>query len=165
MFAPRTRPLILPLLLLLSGSPGAEETSLLRVFLLDGTTLTSFGEYTRAGDRIVFSMPMGATSGGTPRLQLVSLPERTVDWRRTDRYRDSVRAAHYAAMQGESDFAVMTGEVARVLNEIALTNQPAHRLRLAQQARAQLAEWPDRHFGYRAREVREIAELLDETIA
>ena len=164
-FAPRTRPLILPLLLLLSGSPGAEETSLLRVFLLDGTTLTSFGEYARVGDRIVFSMPMGATGGGTPRLQLVSLPERTVDWRRTDRYRDSVRAAHYAAMQGESDFAVMTGEVARVLNEIALTNQPAHRLRLAQQARAQLAEWPARHFGYRAREVREIAELLDETIA
>ena len=60
-FAPRTRPLILPLLLLLSGSAGAEETSLLRVFLLDGTTLTSFGEYARVGDRIVFSMPMGTT--------------------------------------------------------------------------------------------------------
>jgi hypothetical protein len=164
-FAPRTGRLILPLLLLLSGYPGAEETSLLRVFLLDGTTLTSFGEYARVGDRIVFSMPMGTAHSGTPRLQLVSLPERTVDWRRTNRYRDRVRAEHYAALQGESDFAVMTGEVARVLNEIALTNQPEHRLRLAQQARAQLAEWPGQHFGYRAREVREIAELLDETIA
>ena len=56
MCAPRTRLLILPLLLLLSGSPGAEEASLLRVFLLDGTTLTSFGEYARVGDRIKFSM-------------------------------------------------------------------------------------------------------------
>jgi hypothetical protein len=164
-FASKTRALILLLLLLLSVSVRAEETSLLRVFLLDGTTLTSFGEYARVGDRIVFSMQMGTTPGGSPRLQLVSLPERSVDWRRTDRYRDGVRATHYAAVQGENDFAIMTGEVARVLNEIALTTQPAHRLRLAQQARGQLAEWPARHFGYRAREVREIAALLDETIA
>ena len=44
----------------------------------------------------------------------------------------------------------MTGDVARVLNEIALATQPAHRLRLAEQARAQLTEWPASHFGYRA---------------
>ena len=110
-------------------------------------------------------MPLGAAADGTPRLQLVSLPERGVDWSRTDAYRDAARSAQYAAAQGESDFALMTGDVARVLNEIALTKDPAHRLRLAEQARAQLAEWPARHYGYRARDVREIAALLDETIS
>ena len=59
----------------------------------------------------------------------------------------------------------MTGDVARVLNEIALAKEPAHRLRLAEQARAQLAEWPAQHYGYRAKDVREIAALLDETIS
>ena len=159
------RVLILVAIALLSVSARADETSLLRVFLLDGTTLTSYGEYARVGERIVFSMPLGAAADGTPRLQLVSLPERGVDWSRTEAYRDTARSAQYAAAQGESDFALMTGDVARVLNEIALTKDPAHRLRLAEQARAQLAEWPARHYGYRARDVREIAALLDETIS
>ena len=59
----------------------------------------------------------------------------------------------------------MTGDVARVLNEIALASDPAHRLRLAEQARAELAEWPAQHYGYRAKDVREIAALIDETIS
>jgi hypothetical protein len=159
---------LLPLLVsivLSATSAHGEETSLLRVFLVDGTTLTSFGEYARVGDRIVFSMPLGSGREGIPPLQLVSLPERHVDWARTDAYRATARAAQYAAAQGENDFAVMTGDVARVLNEIALAKDPAHRLRLAEQARAQLAEWPAKHYGYRAKDVREIAALLDETIA
>ena len=49
--ASRTHPFILAVLLLVSVSAGADETSLLRVFLVDGTTLTSFGEYARVGDR------------------------------------------------------------------------------------------------------------------
>jgi hypothetical protein len=159
------RALIVLAITLLSVSARADETSLLRVFLLDGTTLTSYGEYARVGDRIVFSMPLGAVPGGSPRLQLVSLPEGGVDWTRTDAYRDAARSAQYAATQGEGDFALMTGDVARVLNEIALTSDPARRLRLAEQARAQLAEWPARHHGYRARDVREIAALIDETIS
>ncbi len=150
---------------LLSVSACADETSLLRVFLLDGTTLTSYGEYARVNDRIIFSMPLGAGADGSPRLQLVSLPAHNVDWTRTNAYRDVARGAHYAASHGENDFAVMTGEVARVLNEIALASDPAHRLRLAEQARAELAEWPAQHYGYRAKDVREIAALIDETIA
>jgi hypothetical protein len=159
------RALVFASIALLSVSARADETSLLRVFLLDGTTLTSFGEYARVGDRIVFSMPLGAAPDGTPRLQLVSLRAQGVDWTRTDAYREAARSAHYAAAQGESDFALMTGDVARVLNEIALAADPAHRLRLAEQARAQLAEWPATHHGYRAKDVREIAALLDETIS
>ena len=159
------RALILLSILLPPVSAHAEEASVLRVFLADGTTLTSFGEYARVGDRIVFSMPLGSGREGNPTLQLVSLPERNVDWTRTDAYREAVRSAQYAAAQGENDFALMTGDVARVLNEIALAKDPAHRLRLAEQARAQLTDWPAKHYGYRAKDVREIAALLDETIA
>ena len=96
---------LLPLLLsivLSATSAHGEETSLLRVFLVDGTTLTSFGEYARVGDRIVFSMPLGSGREGIPPLQLVSLPERHVDWARTDAYRETARAAQYAAAQGEN---------------------------------------------------------------
>jgi hypothetical protein len=159
------RVLVLFSVVLSAASAHADETSLLRVFLVDGTTLTSFGEYARVGDRIVFSMPLGSGREGIPALQLVSLPGRNVDWARTDAYRETARAAQYAAARGENDFALMTGDVARVLNEIALAKDPAHRLRLAEQARAQLADWPAKHYGYRAKDVREIAALLDETIA
>ena len=165
MLVSTVRALIVLSILLAPVSAHAEEASLLRVFLVDGTTLTSFGEYARVGDRIVFSMPLGSGRDGIPPLQLVSLPERNVDWTRTDAYREAARSAQYAAAQGENDFALMTGDVARVLNEIALAKDPAHRLRLAEQARAQLTDWPAKHYGYRAKDVREIAALLDETIA
>ena len=91
------RTLILLSITLSSVPARADETSLLRVFLRDGTTLTSYGEYARVGDRIVFSMPLGVGSDATPPLQLVSLPDWRVDWNRTDAYREAARAVQYAA--------------------------------------------------------------------
>ena len=38
-------------------SAAAEDATLLRVFLNDGTSLVSYGEPARVGDRVVFSMP------------------------------------------------------------------------------------------------------------
>jgi hypothetical protein len=149
---------------LLAAPLRADDRPLLRIFLLDGTTLSSFGEYSRVGERIVFSMPLGEADGA-PRLQLVSLPAARVDWLRTDRYRETARSLHYAVTQGEHDFALLTGEVAAALNEIALMADPVRRLQLAERVRRQLAEWPSQHYGYRAREVREIAALLDEAIS
>jgi len=143
----------------------AAETPLLRVFLNDGTTIACYGEYARAGGRIVMSVPLGQDEDGRPRLQLVSLPEDQIDWARTERYRDASRAAQYAATRGEQDFTAMTAEVARTLNAIAATPDPARQLDLAEQARRQLATWGRDHYGYRAREVAEIAALLDETIS
>jgi len=143
------------------GSPGP----LLRVFLTDGTTIACFGEYARADGRIIMSVPLGERDGGAPRLQLVSLPEDRVDWPRTERYRESSRAAHYAATRGEHDFTAMTAQVADTLNAIAVTGDPARQLELAEQARRQLAGWGRDHYGYRAREIAEIAALLDETIS
>ena len=94
----------------------AEIAPLFRLFLLDGTVVTCLGEYARVGERVVFTLPLSA-EGAT---ELASLPAARVDWTRTDQYADSLRAARYADSRGESDFADLAGDVARILNEIAL---------------------------------------------
>jgi hypothetical protein len=150
---------------LASAGAVAAETAVGRVFLLDGTTLGCVGEYARVDDRIVFSMPFGTEPDGQPRLELVTLPAERVDWEKTDRYRDAVRAASYAETRGEADFTLMTAEVARALNDIAFTQDPARKLALAEDARQRLMGWPGEHFGYRANEVRDIVALLDEAVS
>jgi hypothetical protein len=142
----------------------ASDATLFRLFLHDGSTVVSFGEYARVADRVIFSMPIGGPVD-EPRLHVVSLPEHVIDWNRTDRYAASARSQHYAETRGEEDFLQLTNEVARVLNEIALSTDRSRALAYAQQARAALADWPRNHFGYRERDVREIVALLDESIS
>jgi len=146
------------------SAQAATDATLFRLFLRDGSTLVSFGEYTRVEDRVVFSMPVGG-SPDDPRLQVVWIPAASVDWPRTDRYAASARFQHYADTQGEEDFAVLNNEVAQVLNDIALSTNRSRALAIATQARAALAEWPRQHHGYRQDEVREIVALIDESIA
>jgi hypothetical protein len=143
------------------------NVTLFRVFLNDGTAVVSYGEYARVGDRVVFSMPIGAVSAGPPGLNLhvVNIPAAAVDWTATSKYAESARFAHYIATNAESDYAALTGEVAGVLNSVAFTKDPETRLNLAIQARRRLASWPRDHYGYRAGDVRQILGLLDETIS
>jgi hypothetical protein len=142
----------------------AADATLLRLFLTDGTSLVSFGEYARVGDRVIFSMPAGGPVE-QPRLQVVTIPAAAVDWTRTDRYATSARYQQYAETRGEADFAQLTNDVARVLNDIALTTDRSRALALAEQARKSLLEWPRTHLGYRQQDVREIATLIDESIS
>ncbi len=139
------------------------DAALFRVFLLDGRVLTSYGEIARVDTRVVFSIP---TRRGDPaaELHLVSIPAAEVDWPRTDAYANAVRAAAYAATRGDADFAALSDEVARTLNEIARLDDPAARLARAEQARRALNDWPAAHYGYRAAEVREVLGMLDEVI-
>jgi hypothetical protein len=137
---------------------------LFRIFLRDGRTMTSYGEYARLGDRVVFSMPLGGREDN-PRLHLASIPADEVDWAATDRYRDALRAAHYAGTRGEQDFAAMSTEIARLLNEIAIGTDPAAQLRLAERALRVLADWPQQHYGYRSEEVRQIRALVEEVVS
>jgi hypothetical protein len=146
------------------SAEAASDATLFRLYLKDGGTLVSYGEYTRVDDRVVFSMPVGGPLDD-PRLQIVWIPAASVDWPRTTRYADSARYQHYADTRGEEDFAVLNNEVARVLNEVALSTDRARALELALLARASLAEWPKQHHGYRQDEVREIVSLIDESIA
>jgi hypothetical protein len=146
------------------SAEAASDATLFRLYLKDGGTLVSYGEYTRVDDRVVFSMPVGGPLDD-PRLQIVWIPAVAVDWPRTTRYADSARYQHYADSRGEEDFALLNNEVARVLNEVALSTNRTRALELALLARASLAEWPQKHHGYRQDEVREIVALIDESIA
>src|SRR5258707_8036458 len=104
----------------------ADEVTLLRVFLTDGSSLVSYGEPARVGDRVVFSMPTATTPN--PPLHLVNLPIARVDWDRTSRYAATARASHYVETQAENDYAALSNDVASTLNEVAVTAEPSQRL-------------------------------------
>jgi hypothetical protein len=142
----------------------APSRVLFRVFLTDGRVLSSYGEWARVEDRVVFSMPGKGGAEGQD-LHLVSIPADAVDWKRTGEYADSVRAAAYAVSRGDADFAQLSADMAKTLNEVALIADPGVRLATAQRARQTLADWPGSHYGYRVAEVREILGVLDGIIA
>jgi hypothetical protein len=141
----------------------ASRTPLFRLILNDGTALVSYGEFTRVGDRVVFSMPLGSPRGD--RYQLVTLPASVVNWDSTDEYAAATRYAQYMATRGEADFAVLTGQVAQALNEIGLRKDPERRLQLAEQTRRVLVAWPLEHYGYRSNDIRDMLSLLEGTIS
>jgi len=148
-----------------SSSPVlAAEALLYRIFLQDGSTLVSYGDFARVADRVVFSIPIGGLDGPSPALHLVSISESAVDWDRTDSYAEATRARHYAATQGEIDFDALSTDVARALHDVAVTKDPARRLALATDARRMLSAWPAAHHGYRASDVAQLSALLDEAV-
>jgi hypothetical protein len=141
----------------------ADDGTLLRVFLKDGTSLVSFGEPARVGDRIVFSMPTAATPN--PPLHLVDLPIAQVDWDRTNRYAIAARAAHYVATQADADYATLSDEVAQTLNDVARLTDSGARLVAVERARNKLADWPPNHYNYRQSDVSQMLAMLDAAIA
>ena len=141
----------------------AADATLFRIFLRDGGVLVSFGEFSRVEDRVIFSMPVGG-GADEPRLQIVWVAADSVDWPRTERYAASARYQHYTQTRGEADFQALNDDVARVLNEIAVTTDRARAMELASRARTALVAWPLSHQGYRQDDVREIVGLLDEAI-
>jgi hypothetical protein len=154
-----------PLVALLwaAGAAGqAVSPPLLRVFLTDGTALTSFGEWVRMDDRVVFSLPLSADA--TPDLQLVTLAAGRVDWPRTERYAATARAVHYSSTRAEDDYAQFSNQVAAVLTGIAREPDPGRRLAVAESARKAMAAWPGEHHGYRAADVQQMLTLIDEVI-
>ena len=147
-----------------SAASAAPDAMLLRLFLTDGTSVVSFGEYARVDDRVIFSMPAGGAVA-EPRLQAVTLPSRVIDWPRTERYAATARYQRYAETRGDEDFIRLSNDVAAVLNEILVSRDRNQALEIATRARNTLADWPREHFGYRQREVTEIVSLLDEAIS
>ena len=73
-------------------------------------------------------------------------PASEVDWERTERYATALQAQNYAATRGEADFARLSDDVARTLNDIATVKDPAERLARAELARKTLNEWPGAHY-------------------
>jgi hypothetical protein len=142
----------------------ATDATLLRLFLRDGDSFVSYGEFARVEDQVVFSMPVGGPAD-QPRLHVVSIPAAQVDWPRTERYTLAVRSQRYADTRGEGDFERLSNDIARVLNEVALATDKNAALTAAEQARVTLANWPNTHYGYRERDVQEVVSLLDEAIS
>ena len=139
----------------------AEEPPLFRLFLQDGAVVACLGEYARLESEVVCSLPLD----GGEETALVRVPADQVDWARSDEYTEALRAARYGEARGEYDFAELSGEVARLLNEVAQTPDNAKRLGLALEARRRLTEWPARHYNYRAGDVQQILDLVEEAIA
>lgn len=137
---------------------------LFRVFLSDGRVLSSYGEWARVDDRVIFSIPTRLT-GDPVALHLVNIPADRVDWPRTELYAESVRAVAYAETRGEADFARFSSDMAQALNEVSRIVDPGVRLATAERARQSLAEWPASHYGYRIGEVRQALDVLDEIIS
>jgi hypothetical protein len=145
------------------ASAGADVT-LFRLYMLDGSVLTSYGEFARVADDVVFSMPVGG-SPEEPRIQVTSVKAALVDWPRTDRYSASARFQRYADTRGEEDFRILSNEVAVALNDIALSANRQQALALAENVRRMVADWPRMHYGYRQNDVREILSVLDQAIS
>jgi hypothetical protein len=148
-----------------SAGQAADQATLFRVFLRDGSTLVSYGEYARVADRVIVTLPLGATTATTPDLEILSIPADTVDWEKTDAYADSARAARYAATTGPNDFALLNDAVTIALNAIAQTSDPARKVAMALEARQNVTKWASEHYGYRAADVARLATLFDAVIA
>ncbi len=138
------------------------DTTLLRVFLKDGSALVSYGEFSRVGDHVVISIPVQLDP---LKLQVVSIPENRVDWDRTDAYTDSVRAARYADTRGPDDYAVLNALVKQQLADINATQDPERKIALATAARQNLTKWLAEHFAYHAKDVSQMVAWFDEIIA
>ncbi|HEY7059495.1 MAG TPA: hypothetical protein VH458_23330 [Vicinamibacterales bacterium] len=139
------------------------EATLFRIFLVDGSTLVSYGEYARVADRVVLSLPLGGTPA-SPHLQLLSIPSSSVDWDRTDAYADAARAARFAATRGPDEYALLQQAVSRALSDIAVTPSADRKLSMAMEARQNVTRWVAEHFGYRAKDVAQLASLFDGVI-
>ncbi len=141
----------------------AADDLLLRLFLTDGNSVVSYGEFARLDDSVVFSM---VTGGDTePRLYAATLPASAIDWARTDRHAASTRYQRYVQTRAEEDFQRLSDRVAGLLSEVLSSTDRTRAIEVARQARATLAEWPQEHFGYRQRDVREILSFLDEVVS
>lgn len=146
-----------------SPEPRGADAVWYRVFLRDGGTIVSYGEFARVADRVVVSMPVGGTEA-EPVLHVVTLAEQDVDWERTNAYSQTARARRYAETRGEADYAQFSREVADTLNRIVFVDDPATRLALAESARRRLVEWPQQHYYYRAAEIADMAAWLDQVV-
>lgn len=138
---------------------------LFRLFLTDGTEVTTFGEFARLDEQVVAAVPVGPLDARVPELQTVTLAASRVDWTRTDAYLQAVRLAQYAASTAERDYAAFAEDIAHTLDQVSTTPDPLARIRLVERARARLAEWPRQHYGYRQQDAVSMLAVLDDVLA
>ena len=148
----------------IAAAQGVSDVTFFRLFLHDGSTVVSYGEFSRVGDRVVISIPIG---GGpeSPELQVVSIAADSVDWDKTDAYADAARAARYAVTRGPDDFALLNEAVSRALSDIGLAPDPGRKVAMAAEARQNVMRWTADHYGYQADRVAQMAALFDQVVS
>ena len=159
------------LLLVCVAAPAfAESVTLFRVFLNDGTAIVSYGEYARVGDRLVFSMPIGAVDVDRRGDPEPSRRQSAGVGGQLDCDRPGMpTSARLCALHGDERGVRLRG-ARRRRGRDAERHRPGEGSKSAPQhgrgcARRRLASWPRDHYGYRADDVREMLGLLDEAIS
>lgn len=148
-----------------SSPTGSDAESWYRVFLTDGQVVTALGEFTRVDDTVVLQVPLGPIgSGALPETRAVTIPADDVDWPRTEAYRDAIRRARFEQAGGARAYAAFTEEVAATVRDVALLPDPLERIHRLETARAQLAQWPAAHHGYRSDEVAQALSVIDDLL-
>ena len=127
------------------------DATLFRVFLHDGTTLVSYGEFAHVADTVVLMLPLDTAQ--PPTLQVVSIPASRVDWEKTDAYADSARAARYAATRGPTITRCSKAACHARSTTSRSTTDPEQRIAMATEARQNVTKWAADHYGYRAADV------------
>src|SRR5262245_25613982 len=155
LFSIRRSILLMVCALAASRAYAADDATLFRIFLTDGSSLVTYGEFARTADQVVLSLPVGGTPQA-PRLHAVTLAASKVDWLKTERFAASARYQRYVATRAEADYQQVTEEVATVLSNIAQSADRGKALAAAEQARRTLSEWPRSHYGYRQQDIQEI---------
>jgi hypothetical protein len=136
-----------------------------RVFLLDGQIVSTLGEFTRVDDVVVLQVPLGVPdAGGVAHTRTITLAASSVDWARTDAYREAVRRTQFEAAGGERAYAAFTEEVAATLRDVALIPDALERIRRLEAARLRLAQWPAAHHGHRAADVAQTLSVVDDLL-
>ena len=85
----------------------ADDATLLRVFLNDGTSLVSYGEPARVGDRVIFSMPTDDDAESAAASRQPAGRSRRLGSHEPLRRRRA-RATHYVQTQAEDDYAALS---------------------------------------------------------
>jgi len=134
-----------------------------RIFLRDGSILSSYGEAAQVDNDLVFVVTQGR-KGGVETHDLITVPLARVDMVRTLEYASALRAAKYGATRGEREYQEFTADIARAMAAIEESDDKDRRIGIAQVARSRLMSWPDSHYGYRAAELHQLATLLNEVI-
>ena len=134
-----------------------------RIFLNDGRVLASYGEPAQVDGDLVFVVSQGV-KGGVEMHDLITVPVAKVDMERTLEYASALRSAKYGAMRGEQEYKEFTTDIARMMAELEASNDKDRRVGIAQVARRRIAAWAPAHYGYRARDLQQLASLVDEVI-
>jgi len=139
-----------------SASAGSDVT-LFRLYMLDGSVLTSYGEFARVDDSVVFSMAIGGNPD-QPRIQVTQVKAALVDWQRKDL--EALAEANREAYEGIKALAERRKQM---LEETLAQWQDALKDSLGEDALAKQSEAAQRGVQRAIENFRELSELEAQT--